>query len=203
MKEDRLPGESRKRRDGLVELHVVGLISRVVQDLPVPDDAVLVDHEDGPLCDPLEAEQVGKIDAVQLDGFLVEVAQQRKVEWELSGPPIGSRFGGRAVPSTGDSRQRFIVAGSRRGEKVGVQADRQTCARRDGGAPRSRPLALSATVRLGSCVGSVISCLVYILQLTVQPPCRFGDDTPRSVSFFTPHDAGPGPADRAHQRSDQ
>ena len=65
MKEDQLDkGESGERRDGLVELHVVGLISRVVQDLPVPDDAVLVDHEDGPLCDPLEAEQVGKIGAV-------------------------------------------------------------------------------------------------------------------------------------------
>ena len=61
-----------------VDLLVIRLVARVVEHLAVADDPVLVQHEHGPLGDPLQADHVVVEDAVLADDLLVEVAQQRK-----------------------------------------------------------------------------------------------------------------------------
>src|ERR1035437_8813199 len=59
---------------------VIRLVPRVLEHLPVPDDAVLVEDEHRPFRDPLEANHVLVEHAIVADGLLVEVAQQRKRE---------------------------------------------------------------------------------------------------------------------------
>src|SRR5262245_54120246 len=74
------PSESSERSEDLV---VVGLVPGVLEDLLVPDDAVLVDDEDGALGNPLEADHILVEDAVIPDRLLVEIAQQREREMLL------------------------------------------------------------------------------------------------------------------------
>src|SRR4051812_38344599 len=69
----------RERSEGREHLVVVRLVSGVVEDFLVADDAILVDHEHRALGNPLQADHVFVEHAEFLDRLLVEVAQQRKV----------------------------------------------------------------------------------------------------------------------------
>src|SRR5262249_26443735 len=67
--------ERSERREHLV---VIRLVTGIVEHLPVPHHAILVDHEHGALRDSLEADHVLVENAVLANDLLVEVAQQRK-----------------------------------------------------------------------------------------------------------------------------
>src|SRR6185295_10044228 len=67
--------ERSERAENLV---VIRLVPRVVEDFAVAHDAVLVDDEDGPPGDALEADHVLVEDAVVANDLLVEIAEEGK-----------------------------------------------------------------------------------------------------------------------------
>src|SRR6266850_3039762 len=73
-----IPWPLRERSERAEDLVVIRLVPRVVEDFAVPHDALLVDDEDGPLGDALEAYHVFVEDAVVANDLLVEVAQEGK-----------------------------------------------------------------------------------------------------------------------------
>src|SRR5688572_24483023 len=59
---------------------VIGLVARVLQHFPVPDDAVLIEDENRALGNPLQPDHVLVEDAVVANRLLVEIAEQLELE---------------------------------------------------------------------------------------------------------------------------